>query len=58
MTRSSTVGKSRILIADDNEATRYMFRLITECDFEVVGEAESGEDASRQLKTYVPTCLS
>jgi len=42
MTRCSTPGNPRILIADDSEATRYMFRLLTEVECEVLTEVENG----------------
>jgi DNA-binding NarL/FixJ family response regulator len=45
MTEDPVISRPRLLIADDNEATRYMFKLLTEAECEVVGEAESGEEA-------------
>jgi DNA-binding NarL/FixJ family response regulator len=45
------------LIADDNEATRYMFRLLTECECEVVGEVENGQDAISAVEALHPDVL-
>jgi pilus assembly protein CpaE len=46
----------RILIADDNEGFRGFIRrvLVSEKDFNVVGEAIDGEEAIRKVQTLQP----
>lgn len=49
--------RPRLLIADDNEATRYMFKLLTEADCDIVGEAESGPEAIAAAEQLRPDLL-
>lgn len=47
----------RLLIADDNDAMRYMFRLLTAVHCEIVGEADSGEAALQAAIDLAPDIL-
>ena len=49
--------RPRLLIADDNEATRYMFKLLTEADCDIVGEVENGQEAIAAAEQLRPDLL-
>ena len=49
--------RPRLLIADDNEATRYMLKLLTEADCDIVGEVESGQEAILAVEQLRPDLL-
>lgn len=51
------MSRPRLLIADDHESMRYMFKLLTEADCEVVGEVENGEEAVDAAQRLHPDLL-
>ena len=55
----ASVGKIRLLIAEDNEGYRYALRGILKeyPTLEVVGEAKDGEDAIRRTEELRPTIV-
>jgi DNA-binding NarL/FixJ family response regulator len=57
MANGPVMSRPRLLIADDNEATRYMFKLLTEGECEVVGEVESGQEAIDAAEQLHPDVL-
>jgi DNA-binding NarL/FixJ family response regulator len=57
MADDPVMSRPRLLIADDNEATRYMFKLLTETECEVVGEAESGPEVIDAAEHLHPDVL-
>ena len=57
MADDPVMSRPRLLIADDNEATRYLFKLLTEAECEVVGEVESGKEAIVAAEQLRPDVL-
>jgi DNA-binding NarL/FixJ family response regulator len=57
MADSAAPERPRVLIADDNEATRHMFRLLAELECEVVGEVENGRDTIEAVERLDPNLL-
>ena len=49
--------RARLLIADDNEATRYLIRLLAELECEVVGEVENGQETIEAAERLNPNLL-
>ena len=51
------MNKPRLIIADDQEPQRFMFRVLLEHDCEVVGEAENGREAVEAVDRLHPDIL-
>ncbi len=49
--------RPRLLIADDNDATRYLFRLLAESQCEAVGEVANGQDTIEAVERLAPNLL-
>jgi DNA-binding NarL/FixJ family response regulator len=49
--------RARLLIADDNDAMRYMFRMLAAAECEIVGEAETGQAALKAVTDLNPDVL-
>ena len=48
------MSKPRLLIADDNEAARYMLKLLAEAESEIVGQVENGQQALEAAEQLCP----
>jgi CheY-like chemotaxis protein len=48
---------ARLIIADDNDAMRYMFKMLTPAECEIIGEAETGETALQATADLRPDIL-
>jgi DNA-binding NarL/FixJ family response regulator len=51
------MGRPRLLIADDNEAIRFLLRLLAEAECDIIGEAENGREAIEVAELLRPDLL-
>src|SRR5687768_15006847 len=49
--------RRRLVIADDNEAIRYLLKALTKPDCDIVGEAENGQEAILAAQELLPDVL-
>ena len=56
MTQTSTnhVARTRVMVADDNQAIRELVVQILEAEFDVVGVASNGDEAVELAKRFLP----